>query len=79
MILGFLTTKLGQWIGTVLAALATVAGIFYAGKRKQRQEEEAEENAEYIEVRKKLDEEDPATTADAARKRLRARKRARNL
>lgn len=76
-IFSFFTSGIGRIIGLIGLAMTAVVGIFLAGKRDQRKDEEIADKEAYIETRKKIDEavEDSPSDAATALEQLRKRNR----
>lgn len=71
--LHFVLSKVWGW---VLAAVGVVAGFLYVknlGKKEERTKRQLQDNKDYIETRKRIDEVRAPDNADAAREWLRQR------
>lgn len=54
MIAWFLASKLGRMLASVLAALAVVAAVFFAGKREAEQDQKVENLQDYIDTNERV-------------------------
>lgn len=70
MITWFLASKLGRVLASVLAALAIVAAVFFAGKREAKQDQKVDRLQEYIDTNERVRNVEINTSRDAALERL---------